>query len=417
MVLSISDLDKSKKYLIAVSGGADSMALLDMLKVSNYNLVVAHVNYKTRPTSDRDEQIVINYCLKNHIICYTTNAVHNDKSNFEKWAREARYAFFKEIYEKEKLDYLLIAHHKDDVIETYLMKKERKSLGYDLTIPRSSFYFDMNIYRPLYEFSKEELRNYCLENKVEFGDDETNFQPIYARNKLRIEKLSQMNKEEKEELFNKILLENESWNNKLNKILLPYKNLESLTFSKLTSEDIDSQVLILYDYIASNLKDASLNEKLSKNRLLDMLEKFNRNPNVSIKLKDDIHLVKEYEKLWIKSEDFENYSYVLEMFEELETPYFEISLNGKNMEGIAVLKEDYPLTIRPYKNDDYIEIKDGHKSVRRLYIDKKIPASLRKTLPILLNKDGKILFIPSLYKEVNRKSLQSNFFMIKYHKY
>lgn len=226
-----------------------------------------------------------------------------------------------------------------------------------------------------------------------------------------------MSKEEKEELFNKILLENESWNNKLNKILLPYKNLESLTFSKLTSEDIDSQVLILYDYIASKLKDASLNEKLSRNRLLDMLEKLNRNPNVSINLKDDVHLVKEYEKLWIKYEDFENYSYVLEMFEELKTPYFEISLNGKNMEGIAVLNEDYPLTIRPYKNDDYIEIKDGHKSVRRLYIDKKIPASLRKTLPILLNKDGKILLIPSLYKEVKRKSLQSNFFMIKYHKY
>ena len=417
MSLCISDLDKSKKYLIAVSGGADSMALLDMLKENNYEIVVAHVNYKTRPTSDRDEQIVVNYCLKNHIICYTTNAVHNDKSNFEKWAREARYAFFKEIYEKEKLDCLLVAHHKDDVIETYLMKKERKSLGYDLSIPRSSFYFDMNIYRPLYELRKDELRNYCLENKVEFGDDETNFEPIYARNKLRIEKLSKMSKEEKEELFNKILLENESWNNKLNKILLPYKNLESLTFSKLTSEDIDSQVLILYDYIASNLKDATLNEKLSRNRLLDMLEKLDRNPNVSINLKDDVYLVKEYEKLWIKSEDFENYSYVLEMFEELKTPYFEISLNGKNMEGIAVLKEDYPLTIRPYKKDDYIEIKDGHKSVRRLYIDKKIPASLRKTLPILLNKDGKILLIPSLYKEVKRKSLQSNFFMIKYHKY
>ena len=417
MSLCISNLDKSKKYLIAVSGGADSMALLDMLKLSNYEIVVAHVNYKTRPTSDRDEQIVVNYCLKNHIICYTTNAVHNDKSNFEKWAREARYTFFKEIYKKENLDCLLVAHHKDDVIETYLMKKERKSLGYDLTIPRSSFYFDMNIYRPLYEFSKEELRNYCLENKVEFGDDETNFQPIYARNKLRIEKLSKMSKEEKEKLFNKILLENESWNNKLNKILLPYKNLESLTFSKLTSEDIDSQVLILYDYIASKLKDASLNEKLSRNRLLDMLEKLDRNPNVSIDLKDDVHLVKEYEKLWIKSEDFENYSYVLESFDELKTPYFEISLNGKNMEGIAVLNEDYPLTIRPYKNDDYIEIKDGHKSVRRLYIDKKIPASLRKTLPILLNKDGKILLIPSLYKEVKRKSLQSNFFMIKYHKY
>jgi tRNA(Ile)-lysidine synthetase-like protein len=297
------------------------------------------------------------------------------------------------------------------------MKKDRKSVGYFKTLPKENVSFGMNLLRPFYEQSKENLRNYCLENSVLFGDDETNFEPIYARNKLRIEKLSKLSEQEKETLFKQIVLENNEWNKNLNNLLKPFKNKESLTFSKLTSEDIDSQVLILYDYIASNLKDASLNEKLSKNRLLDMLEKFNRNPNVSIKLKDDIHLVKEYEKLWIKSEDFENYSYVLEMFEELKTPYFEISLNGKNMEGIAVLKEDYPLTIRPYKNDDYIEIKDGHKSVRRLYIDKKIPASLRKTLPILLNKDGKILLIPSLYKEVKRKSLQSNFFMIKYHKY
>ena len=417
MSLSKPNLDKTKKYLIAVSGGADSMALLDMLRVQNYQLIVAHVNYKSRPTSDRDEQIVVAYCKKYQIEYYSTIAIHDDKSNFEKWAREARYNFFKKIYEKENLDGLLIAHHKDDVIETYLMKKERKSLGYDLTIPRNSFYYNMNIIRPLYELSKEELRNYCLDNNVEFGDDETNFEPIYARNKLRIEKLSKMSQEEKNNLFNKIIVENKEWNDKLNKILSLYRNLESLTFSKLTSLDIDSQVLILYDYIASNLKDASLNEKLSRKRLLDMLEKLKRNPNVSIKLKDDVHLVKEYEKLWIKSGEFENYLYVLESYEKLITPYFEISLNGKNMEGVAVLKEDFPLTIRPYKSDDYIEIKDGHKSVRRLYIDKKIPMSLRKTLPILFNKEGKILLIPSLYKEVKRKSLQSNFFMIKYHKY
>ena len=417
MSLNISNLDKNKKYLIAVSGGADSMALLDMLRVNNFNVVVAHVNYKSRPTSDRDEQIVASYCEKYKLNFYNTVSIHEDNSNFEKWARNVRYNFFKKIYQEEKVNALLIAHHKDDVIETYLMKKERKSLGYDLTIPKESFYFEMNIIRPLYEFSKEDLRKYCFENKVEFGDDETNFLPIYARNKIRLEKVNKMSDQEKEMLFNKIILENNEWKENLNKLLAKYKDIQSLNFSKLRSEDIDSQVLILYDYIASNLKDASLNEKLSRKRILDMIEKLSNKPNISIKLTNDIYLVKEYEKLWIKSEEFENYLFVLKKFEELKTPYFEISTNGKNMDGVAVFEEDFPLTIRPYISTDYIEIKDGHKSIRRLYIDKKVPMSLREKLPILLNKEGKILLIPSLYKEVKRKSLQSNFFMIKYHKY
>ena len=284
MSLNISNLDKNKKYLIAVSGGADSMALLDMLRVNNFNVVVAHVNYKSRPTSDRDEQIVASYCEKYKLNFYNTVSIHEDNSNFEKWARNVRYNFFKKIYQEEKVNALLIAHHKDDVIETYLMKKERKSLGYDLTIPKESFYFEMNIIRPLYEFSKEDLRKYCFENKVEFGDDETNFLPIYARNKIRLEKVNKMSAQEKEMLFNKIILENNEWKENLNKLLAKYKDIQSLNFSKLRSEDIDSQVLILYDYIASNLKDASLNEKLSRKRILDMLEKLSNKPNISIKL-------------------------------------------------------------------------------------------------------------------------------------
>ena len=70
MSLSISKLDIKNKYLIAVSGGADSMALLDVLRKENYNLVVAHVNYKSRPTSDRDEEIVKEYCRVHNINFY-----------------------------------------------------------------------------------------------------------------------------------------------------------------------------------------------------------------------------------------------------------------------------------------------------------------------------------------------------------
>ena len=417
MSLSISKLDIKNKYLIAVSGGADSMALLDVLRKENYNLVVAHVNYKSRPTSDRDEEIVKSYCLKHNIDCYVDYPVKEVKENFEKWARNARYKFFKELYDRLSIDCLLLAHHRDDVIETYLMKKERKSVGYFKTLPKENESFGMNLVRPFYEQSKEELRKYCLENGVLFGDDETNFEPIYARNKLRIEKLSKLSEQEKDDLFKQIILENDEWNKNLNCLLEPFKNKESLTFSKLTCLDIDSQILILYDYINSYLKDEELNEKLSRTRILDMLDKMKNKSSVSIKLKENISLEKEYEKLWIKSDVFETYQFILNEYEELKTPYFEITNIGKNMEGIHVKEDDYPLTIRPYTNEDFIKIKDGHKSIRRLYIDKKIPKSLRVRLPILLNCKNKVLLIPSLYKEVERKSLQSNFFMIKYHKY
>lgn len=414
---SISNLEKSKTYLIAVSGGADSMALLDMLRVSSYNIIVCHVNYKSRPTSDRDEQIVNDYCSKYNIKLYVDYPTKDEKQNFEKWARNVRYDFFKKVYDKEHADALLVAHHRDDVIETYLMKKERKSVGQSKAIQKESNAFGMNIIRPLFEYSKDELRKYCIDHDVLFGDDETNFKPIYARNKLRLEKLSLLDEEEKEELFNKIVNEDEKWREQRNEVLAPYKNLQTLNFSKLVAESIDSQILILYDYIAFVLKDESINAKLSKSRLLDIIEKLNSKVNVSIELKKDIFLVREYEKLWIKSDVFEKYSFKLESYEELKTPYFEIADSGKNMEGVCVLESDYPLTIRPYKSGDFIKIKNGHKSVSRLYIDKKIPKSIREKMPVLLNCDGKVLLIPSLYKEVERKSLQSNFFMIKYHKY
>lgn len=417
MSLSISNLDIKNKYLIAVSGGADSMALLDVLRKEKYDLVVAHVNYKSRPTSDRDEEIVKSYCLKHNLDYYVDYPTKDGKENFEKWARNARYKFFKDLYDKLSIDCLLLAHHRDDVIETYLMKKDRKSVGYFKTLPKENVSFGMNLLRPFYEQSKENLRNYCLENSVLFGDDETNFEPIYARNKLRIEKLSKLSEQEKETLFKQIVLENNEWNKNLNNLLKPFKNKETLTFSKLTCLDIDSQILILYDYINSYLKDDELNERLSRTRILDMLDKMKYKSSVSIKLKENISLEKEYEKLWIKSNVFETYQFVLNKYEELKTAYFEITNTGKNMEGIHVKEEDYPLTIRPYTNEDFIKIKDGHKSIRRLYIDKKIPKSLRVRLPILLNCKNEVLLIPSLYKEVVRKSLQSNFFMIKYHKY
>ena len=87
--------DLTGKYLVAVSGGPDSMALLDMLVKEKYNLMVANVNYHTRAESDLEEKLVKDYCVKHNIPFFVKHYVEtNDKKSFEVKAREFRYDFF-----------------------------------------------------------------------------------------------------------------------------------------------------------------------------------------------------------------------------------------------------------------------------------------------------------------------------------
>ena len=92
-------MSKKKCKLVAVSGGSDSMALLDMLYNKGEKLVVCHVNYNVRESALRDENIVRDYCKERGIPLEILKGFKYDKSegNFENWARVVRYNFFKEI--------------------------------------------------------------------------------------------------------------------------------------------------------------------------------------------------------------------------------------------------------------------------------------------------------------------------------
>ena len=138
----LKNYDLTKTYLIACSGGPDSMALLDMLVNHNFHIIVAHVNYKTRPESDSEEKLVIDYCIKNNLnyeIAYFDN---NYKGSFEDVARKFRYNFFSIIYKKYNCNGLFVAHHKDDLIETYLLKKQRNVVNESYLIKEETIFFD-----------------------------------------------------------------------------------------------------------------------------------------------------------------------------------------------------------------------------------------------------------------------------------
>ena len=132
MLIDTKILAKNKLYILAVSGGPDSLFLLEKMRLGGYNLMAAHVNYKKRKNSDYDEKLVKDYCQKYSLSCeiyQVQNSEYNSVSNFQDRARQIRYNFFQKLATKYQTKYIVIAHHRDDHRETYLLQKQKKSLA------------------------------------------------------------------------------------------------------------------------------------------------------------------------------------------------------------------------------------------------------------------------------------------------
>lgn len=177
-----------KKLLIAVSGGIDSMVLVDLVAKLNFEIGIAHCNFQLRGIeSDEDEAFVKVKSEKLKVKSYfqrfeTNEYAENQKLSIQQAARELRYNWFNELLETQGFDYLLTAHHLDDSLETFLINFTRGTGIEGLTgIPQ----VNGNIVRTLLGFSREEIENYAKENSIEWREDSSNASDKYFRNKIR----------------------------------------------------------------------------------------------------------------------------------------------------------------------------------------------------------------------------------------
>ena len=150
----------SKKFLLAVSGGADSMVLSHLFRFfdsaqndKGLEFQVAHVNYHFRgEDSNLDQKIVEDFCKKNDIKFHLKDVSEEEKTqmkSLQNWARELRYDFFFKILEEENLDYVVTAHHLNDELETFFINLSRGSGIKGLSgIPKN----ENSILRPLLKF-------------------------------------------------------------------------------------------------------------------------------------------------------------------------------------------------------------------------------------------------------------------------
>lgn len=188
-------IENGEKVVLAVSGGPDSICMLDILKDikndekidMNFEIVVAHVNHMIRKEAEEDEKYVKKYCEENQIEFYSKSIdvqkmANNNKIGVEEAGRKARYNFFDEILEKTDAQKIAIAHNKNDKVETVLMHILRGSgiSGLKGIEAKRGKYI-----RPLIECERNEIEEYCTEKNLQPRIDKTNFENEYTRNKVR----------------------------------------------------------------------------------------------------------------------------------------------------------------------------------------------------------------------------------------
>ena len=182
-------LSKNDKILLAVSGGVDSMVMLDLFAKCGYNIGVAHCNFQLRKEeSDEDEIMVKKEVEKLNIPLFniqfdTQGEMDRTGDSVQIVARELRYNWFAELSEKHGYNVIAIAHHADDSIETFFINLFRGTGLKGLTGIHS---VNGKLVRPLLFSSRKEILEYATLNKTCYREDSSNRSTKYLRNKIRL---------------------------------------------------------------------------------------------------------------------------------------------------------------------------------------------------------------------------------------
>lgn len=185
------------KYVIAVSGGVDSIALLDLTsKLNGLELVVAHFNHGIRPDSDEDEEFVIQ-ATKRYGLPIEVGRGHLGANTSEEKAREARYQFLKEVQRQYNADAIMTAHHQDDLIETAILNLLRGTGRRGL----SAISDNPAILRPLLHLPKKEILKYAGSHNLKWREDSSNQDIQYLRNYIRHQIVPKLDKRQRQELL------------------------------------------------------------------------------------------------------------------------------------------------------------------------------------------------------------------------
>ena len=378
-------LQPGDRVICAVSGGADSMAMLWALNTLKEKLKIdvqaAHFNHNLRgEESDRDEAFVKNFCNSHGIICHVGSArVEAGEKGLEAAARNARYGFLQQLPGK-----IATAHTADDNAETMLMHLIRgtglKGLG-GIAPNRE------NIIRPMLTVTRQEVLQFLKEENIPYVNDSSNETDAFLRNRIR------------HHVMPLLKAENPSLTENLSATALRLRQDEAV---------LDEQAALTSDVEVLRQMPPSVQTRALQKLLVSfgvrepeaqhiaLLRRLvcSDNPSAAGEFPGGVVIGREYGTL-VKLEKGEKLgTYALNCPGETEIPELGIRVTCQSGEGIPVCVKG-SLVLRSRQEGDTIRLSCGTRTLKKLFIDKKIPAMARDRIPVVADDAG-VLLIPEL---------------------
>lgn len=426
-------LSKNSRILLGVSGGPDSIALLHLLNQLkddwNLELIVLTVDHQLRGEESKEDVSYVKKICKSFGIEVIHTSVdvrtyqQRNKVSTQVAARKLRYSFFKEQMNKRKADYLALGHHGDDQVETMLMALVRNTNPKALSgIPVKRPIAAGMLIRPLLCVTKEEIIQYCKENELAYRTDPSNENIDYTRSYFR-KQIVPLIKEKNDNIhitmqrLSEALKQDDEYLHKKAReivhsvVTFSHKN----RYASFKIQDFKKHSLSLQRrsyHLILNYLYHPLPQNLSYTHEDIFFDVMNSSGNVQVDFPGELKVKKQYDQMILS---FQSEEKSVEPFEKI------ISIPGKttflNGEFVAAYLDQFhrgdqhtfvfnvenvilPLKIRTRQKGDRMSWKGlgGHKKIKDIFIDEKIPRKKRDQWPIVTDHEGNILWLVGLRK-------------------
>lgn len=412
------------RILLAVSGGKDSVVMVNLFAAAGFKFDIAHCNFKLRgEESDRDQNFVQNIALtfgvQFHLKSFDTEIYAKEhKISIQMAARDLRYEFFNELKETFQYQKIAIAQHQNDAMETVILNLIR---GTGIAGLHGIKAHHHDIIRPLLCFNTANIEEMMEENNINYVEDSSNSSVKYARNQIRLNIIPEMKKlnPSLESSFQKnldyfveleeLLIENIK--NHRNQLFKHKK--DQIEISILELEKIRPQKLILFELF----RPFGFNITAIHNLITCLSREPGRqffSESHCITIDREMITIRPKEQFLLREQMITDQqteasfgSYILSIKEAERRP-----LSLKTDTHFIFADADvfiYPLKLRAWREGDTFKPfgMNGEKKISDFLISQKIPVNLKKTIPLLVNGDGKIIWICGLRND-DRFKVKSN---------